>query len=75
VRKELAAIAAYERRYGAGEMGGYTHATWRELQAVEIEPTALAESDWSLVFDLVRRLERDPRFSPERIRFVVWYNW
>ena len=33
------------------------------------------ESDWVLVFDLMRRLEEDSRFTEDRIRIVVWYIW
>ena len=75
VRRAIEAVAAHERRFGAGEFSGLTHATWREVKPAIVGDPEVAESDWSLVFDLVRRLERDRRFTEDRIRFVIWYNW
>jgi hypothetical protein len=68
-------IADYERRYRAGESGGFTFAMWDEVRSAVPDSPKLGESDWGLVFDLVRRLTRDSRFPAHRIRFVVWYNW
>ncbi len=73
VREALEEIAAHEAKYGGGECGGYTHATWAEIR--DYIPTAEPEetNQWKLVFDLARVLEQ--RYAPERIRFVVWFNW
>jgi hypothetical protein len=37
--------------------------------------SALADSDWQLVFDIARRLAADARFDRDGVRIVVWYNW
>jgi hypothetical protein len=73
VADEIAQIRAATRRTGQEECGGYTFATWREIQAAGFNDAELRESDWGVVFDLVRRLERDERFGPDKIRFVVYY--
>jgi len=57
------------------EIGGFTHATWREIKAAKIDPELLAGGDWLLIFDLLRRLEADDRFEDHRIRVLAWYNW
>ena len=67
-------ISEHEQHYGEGEFGGYTHALWREIKASSVQETA-NQSDWSVVFDIVHRLEQDQRFSDDQIRFVVWYLW
>jgi hypothetical protein len=73
VVKATQGIAAYEAEHGGGEFGGYTHATWAEIR--DYIPTAEPEetNQWKLVFDLTRVLEQ--RYAPERIRFVIWFNW
>lgn len=75
VRGDLAKLADHERQFGTGEVGGYTFMTWAEVKAAGIEPAVIKKSQWSLLFDLIRRLEEDTRFSDDRIRLVVWYNW
>jgi hypothetical protein len=75
VRGALAELADHERQFGTGEVGGYTFMTWAEVKAAEIEPAVIEKSQWSLLFDLICRLEEDTRFSDDLIRFVVWYNW
>jgi hypothetical protein len=75
VQRDLEEIIELERKYGPGEIGGYTHATWREIKSTNILSVARPDSDWRLVFDLVQRIEQDYRFSDEKIRFIVWFNW
>lgn len=75
VRRNIQEIRNYEESYGRGEFGGYTYATWREIKAVGFESNALQQSDWNLLFDLMRRLEQDYRLSDSKIRIVVWFNW
>jgi len=67
-------IADFDDGHGRGEFGGYTHADWREIKGA-IAMVDVRDSDWALVFDLVRRIEQDHRFSDDRTRFVVWYCW
>jgi hypothetical protein len=75
VESALARIREHERRFGAGECGGYTYATWQEL-APHVSPEFLQGSDWGLLFDIIERLSKDRRFPcPELIRITVWYNW
>ena len=75
VRREMESIRNHEEQFGRGGLGGYTYATWREIKTVAFAAEELRDSDWSLLFDLMRRLEEDCRFSADRIRVVVWYNW
>ena len=75
VRIELEKIRQHEQQHGPGEFGGYTHARWSEIKAVSIAAEVMKASDWRLVFALLQRLELDDRFSAEKIRVVVWYNW
>jgi hypothetical protein len=72
VRRELEEIAAHEVKYGPGEFGGYTFATWSEIQAVALTDPPEG-SQWKLPFALARDLEAV--FGPERVRFVVWFCW
>lgn len=74
-RASLESIAEHEKQYGAGECSGYTHMTWREVKAANLRSVAVEQSQWSLLFDLLRQLEQSGRFSDDRIRFVVWFNW
>jgi len=74
LQHELERIQRHEVQYGPGEIGGCTHATWREMKAVESEP-AMRASDWHLVFEILRCMEHDHRLADDRIRVVVWYNW
>jgi hypothetical protein len=72
VRQELQDIAALDAEFGTGNFGGYTHATWEELRNYELaEPEG--DSEWKLVFDLIRQLEQ--RFKPSGIRIIIWFNW
>lgn len=75
LRAELEVHRAHERKYGRGELGGYTFASWTEISAERRSLPSLAESEWALVFDLAERLAADPKFSEDRVRVVVWYNW
>jgi len=73
LRRDLEWNTPFEAGHGTGEIGGYTHASWAELKTVQLSSDDLEDSDWSLVFDLVRQLEQ--RFAASHIRFVVWFNW
>jgi hypothetical protein len=73
VEAEIAKIRALAHRTGQDECGGYTHASWKEIQAAGLSDAELRGSDWATVFDVVRRLERDERIGPDRIRFVIFY--
>jgi hypothetical protein len=76
LQEEIATIEAHERRFGEGEMGGYTHATWRELKSLDsISAGSRVDSEWSLMFNLLRCLEQSGRYDDDGIRLVVWYNW
>jgi hypothetical protein len=75
LRAELEGHRTHEREHGSGEFGGYTFATWTEISAARDSLPGLAESEWALAFDLADRLARDPKFSSDRVRVVVWYNW
>jgi hypothetical protein len=72
VREAMQEIAAHEAKYGPGECGGYTHALWAELRDHELVEQC-EDSELKLAFDLARVLEQ--RFGPERVRFVIWFNW
>ena len=73
VEAEVAKIGSLMRQTGQDECHGYTYATWREIQAAGVSDAELRDSDWAAVFDVVRRLERDERIGPDRIRFVIYY--
>ena len=73
VEAEIVKIRALAHRTGQDECGGYTHASWKEIQAAGLSDAELRGSDWATVFDVVRRLERDERIGPDRIRFVIYY--
>ena len=75
VRGELEAIRRLEERVGKGEVGGFTFALWHEISEAGIDDSALGQSDWRLLFDLIERLEQDERLSGERIRLVMYYVW
>jgi hypothetical protein len=72
VREELQTIAAHEEKYGPGGFGGYTFALWSEIRGYELIESP-EDSQLRLAFDLARILEQ--RFGPDRVRFVVWFNW
>lgn len=72
VRRELDRIAAHEAIYGSGEFGGYTYAIWSEIRGYELTVPP-EDSQWELAFALARVLE--VQFGPDRVRFVVWFNW
>lgn len=73
VEAEIAKIRALADGTGQDECGGYTYASWKEIQAAGLSDAELRGSDWATVFDVVRRLERDKRIGPDRIRFVIYY--
>ena len=73
VADDIAAIRALARQSGHDECEGFTFATWREIAAVGVSDAELRSSDWTVVFDLVRRLQEDERLGPDRIRFVVYF--
>jgi hypothetical protein len=74
VGSELAQQAAHALEFGSGEFGGHTHATWHEL-VDRLDASAIADSDWRLVFDIARLLAAEEQFKPDGVRFVLWYNW
>jgi len=45
---ETERISAHEAQFGAGEIGGYTHATSAELKLHPLDPDTLGKSDWRL---------------------------
>lgn len=84
VREYREATRRYEEQYGAGDTGGYTHATWQEVNAAFAERPELEGgqwneaggwNEWKIVFDLARQLEASGRYSSDQIRFVVWFVW
>ncbi|MBL7954936.1 MAG: hypothetical protein JNJ91_07835 [Flavobacteriales bacterium] len=75
VRHDMERIRAHESQYGSGEFGGYTFATWHEIQAARLAPEQLAESYWRHAFELTLSLIRFWNLSDHQIRFVVWYDW
>jgi hypothetical protein len=72
LQHDLQTIATHEKQYGNGEIGGYTYASWAEIQHFSV---ALApdNSQWALPFALAHLLEK--QYGADRVRFVVWYNW
>jgi hypothetical protein len=72
VRQEMEWIAAHEKQYGTGEIGGYTYAIWAEISHYKLVETP-EDNQWKVPFELARILEQ--RFGAERVRFVVWFNW
>jgi hypothetical protein len=72
LRRALDDIAAYEAKFGSGEMGGYTYALWAEIRdhALAVPPN---KSQWALPFAIARIL--GDRFGADRVRFVIWFNW
>jgi hypothetical protein len=75
LRHELSLHAAHNSEFGPGELGGYTYAKWHELADLDLDATALLDSDWKVVLDIARRLAADERFGQEGVRMVVWFNW
>jgi hypothetical protein len=73
IEAEIAKIRSLVHRTGRDECGGYTHASWRDIQAAGLSDAELRGSDWATVLDIVRSLERDERIGADRIRFVVYY--
>jgi hypothetical protein len=72
VRHALEWIAALEKQYGAGEIGGYTYAMWSEIKGYKLVAPP-EHSQWKLAFEFARILEQ--RFGADSIRFTVWFNW
>ena len=72
VQDELAKIAAHDLQFGRGEVGGFTHVNWSDISGYPIGES-LESSEWTLSFAIAKQLEK--RFSPNQIRFVVWFNW
>jgi len=58
-----------------GECGGYTHASFDELMQSDFDIQEHKKSDWNLVFSILESMARDPRFTPENLRLIVWFNW
>ena len=77
VQEEMARIAAFEARHGAGERGGYTYATREEIRAFLAASPVTPAEDFRLVLDLMGRIAtaRSTVGPPPRVRLVVWYNW
>ena len=75
VKIERDRILEFERKFGIGECGEYTFAEWREIKAVSFTDEERRGSDWHLVFELIGAIERDGRFSEDKIRIVAWYVW
>lgn len=75
VKIARATIREFEHKLGSGEIGGYTFAGWGEIKAVPFTDQELRESNWDLVFGLIRQIETDDRFSEDKIRIVAWYSW
>ena len=74
VEAEMAKIHSVAHGTGQSEFAGFTHASWREIQAAGLSDAELHGSDWATVLDVVRRLERVERIGPDRIRFVIYYG-
>jgi hypothetical protein len=73
VKEAIDRIQLHEAKFGTGQFGGYTHASWAEIGKFPIRPADLNQSDWYMVFDLVRCLEQ---YVPaDRIRFTLWFSW
>lgn len=72
VRRELEDIAAHEAKHSPGEIGGYTFALWNEIRDYQLTDPPEG-SQWTVAFALARILSEE--YSPERVRFVVWFNW
>ena len=75
VKIARARILELEHQFGSGECGGYTFAGWREIKAVPFTDEELRESNWEIVFGLIREIETDGRFSEDKIRIVASYVW
>lgn len=75
VKREIEEIREHEQQHGPGVHGGYTYATWQEIKLALDNISALDQSDWQIVFDLVRLLEQNQRYTADQIRFIAWYCW
>jgi hypothetical protein len=72
VRRALDEIAAFEAKFGSGEIGGYTYALWTEIRDYALK-VSLEGSQWTLPFAFARILAE--QFGAERVRFIVWFYW
>jgi len=78
VTAELDEIKRLEETRGAGEIGGYTHVYWEEIENVDWRSFGverLQDSPWFTVFNLVRVLKASSEFAHAGIRIVCWRNW
>ena len=86
VQEELKENAAVEAKHGVGQFRGYTYALWSEIVSFRERDPQFKEWDqmshrepwennWQVVFEIANSLVRSGGFSPDQIRFVVWFSW
>jgi hypothetical protein len=74
VKRDVDAIAEHEREFGNGEFAGFTWARWSEVRSA-LSEDELSNSQWGLVFELIRRISERLQLSDEQVRVVVWCSW
>lgn len=78
VKQDLDEIREYERNHGSGEIGGYTHIDFAEIESLDWQQHGIRDlesSDWWTLFKMIRVLRSDHRFGTAGIRIVCWFCW
>jgi hypothetical protein len=74
VLRDIERIHEYEAKFGSGEFGGYTFATWEEIKPhLELLTDTDITNEWRLIFNWANQLEK--LYPHCQIRFVVWFSW
>lgn len=78
LQSEINKISEHERKYGKGELFGFTHFYFNEVDKIDWEReygVSIITSDCGKLLDLTRRFMDLKKLESEQIRFTVWYNW
>ena len=74
--KEIKWIAEFKKKYGKGNFFGFTNFDFSEIEKIDWKNEYdIINSDWLILFELIKTFKELKKLQSEQIRFTVWYNW
>lgn len=68
----------FEKNYGKGNLFGFTHIYFSEIEKINwsnLSQVDSKNSDWLKLFKLIKMFMKIKKIKSDQIRIIAWYNW
>jgi len=78
LQMDLKNNADFEKKYGKGNLFGFTHIYFNEIENIKwLDKYQIdsKNSDWFRLFELIKMFKEIKNIKSDQIRIITWYNW